>query len=156
MENTQNQQVEQSQTFKFPNPMESKKVMVEVLVPAENNQKELLDEKLKSLQSQLDGLGKKASAIRVLWHSNDGTKTKYELEQWLINTSNCLFYNIVDVTEPLGDDYIKKLLATTKKMLKAISECKTNKVMAKKQSKSYNPTAQKTTYKDDFADFDVL
>jgi hypothetical protein len=154
MEN-ENQQVTEYK-IKPINPNEQKKMLVEVLLPIEKDEKELLDEKVKILQEQIDKLGKKANQIRVLWYANDGTKTKYELDKWLITMSNCVFYVILNVNEPIKDGYLKQLLNDANKLFKAIGACKQSNLVIKKTHQLERSSAPKTTYKDDFADFETL
>ena len=154
MEN-ENQQVTEYK-IKPINPNEQKKMLVEVLLPIEKDERELLDEKVKILQAQIDKLGKKSNQIRVLWYANDGTKTKYELDKWLITMSNCVFYVILNVNEPIKDGYLKQLLNDANKLFKAISACKQSNLVIKKTHQLERSSTPKTTYKDDFADFETL
>lgn len=154
MEN-ENQQVTEYK-IKPINPNEQKKMLVEVLLPIEKDERELLDEKVKILQAQIDKLGKKSNQIRVLWYANDGSKTKYELDKWLITMSNCVFYVILNVKEPIKDGYLKQLLNDANKLFKAIAACKQSNLVIKKTHQLERSSTPKTTYKDDFADFETL
>lgn len=154
MEN-ENQQVTEYK-IKPINPNEQKKMLVEVLLPIEKDERELLDEKVKILQGQIDKLGKKSNQIRVLWYANDGSKTKYELDKWLITMSNCVFYVILNVKEPIKDGYLKQLLNDANKLFKAIAACKQSNLVIKKTHQLERSSTPKTTYKDDFADFETL
>ncbi len=154
MENENQQSTERH--LKLPteiNANEVKKMLVEVLIPIEQDEKGLLEDKLKTLQEQIDKLGKKSNQVRVLWYVNDGTKTTYELHTWLTEMSNCVFYVMLNINEPIEDGYLKKLYQVADKMIRATNSCKMMKIQIKKNAIKTNQIGKQQVFEDKFGDY---
>lgn len=154
MENTNQQPTEFR--MKVPNPNETVMVLVEVLIFANNDEKELLDAILNNLQKQLDKLGKESHLVRVLWYSDAGEKSEYEKRDWLKTESNSMFYVFLDKYKPIDNKYLKSLILASKQMRKAIGECKELGLKPRAQKEPDLQIARHSTIKDSFDSFEIL
>ena len=142
--------------MKMPNPNETNLVLVEVLIYATNDEKELLDAICGNLQKQLDNLKKESHLVRVLWFSDAGEKSLYEKKEWLKTESNSMFYVFLDKSQLIEEDYLKSLISAAKKMRKSIQQCKKLGLKPRAQKEPDAQIARHSTMKDNYDNFEIL
>jgi hypothetical protein len=77
----------------------------------------------KTLQAQIEKVGKQKNRVRILWHCKEGEKTKELIEdakQWVINNTVCKYYVLVEQGKTfISESFVKDCLNTIKKFEEA-------------------------------------
>jgi hypothetical protein len=73
----------------------------------------------KTLQAQIEKVGKQKNRVRILWHCKEGEATSETLEEakkWCIDNAVCKYYVLVDEKKAfISESFIKDILKTIQK-----------------------------------------
>jgi hypothetical protein len=73
----------------------------------------------KTLQAQIEKVGKQKNRVRILWHCKEGEATSETLEdakQWCIDNAVCKYYVLVDEKKAfIAESFVKDILKTIQK-----------------------------------------
>lgn len=101
------------------------RILLEILVIGSKNQESKVMKMLKDIQKQFDTLkSKDQQRARLLWIKDDGTKTKEEMRQWLIDHCYCKYYVFAPETYNVGSDFVKDALKKINALEQALTGIK--------------------------------
>ena len=90
------------------------KVLLEVLVYGEEKDKDKLNQFMEDIQEQIK-TSKQDRRVRILFYIDKGEKSNQEKEKWLIGSSVCKYYNLIN---PRGEDSLFKGFVVPKDYIK--------------------------------------
>jgi hypothetical protein len=136
---------------------ENRKVMLEILIYGLTSDKSRISDLLAKIQRQIDKRRADKPIVRALWYIDNGEKTDYEKQDWLINEANALFYVFVPTTYEIDDKFVANHLTSAKLMHKAIRKCKALNIKPKSTNKAKQIVPQEALSNNSpFEEFEIL